>query len=68
MQYLDSAAFNKNRHPRSLVAKTKKGAGISFLEDKEGWHGKALGPEQLETALAELNPLDINLVGIVEKI
>jgi transketolase len=37
-----------------IVAKTKKGAGVSFLEDKEGWHGKALDPEQAKQALAEL--------------
>jgi transketolase len=40
--------------PTVIVAKTKKGAGVSFLEDKEGWHGKALDPEQATQALAEL--------------
>src|SRR5438067_8120578 len=37
-----------------IVAKTVKGKGVSFLEDKEGWHGKALDPEQAKQALAEL--------------
>jgi len=27
---------------------------VSFLENKEGWHGKALDPEQAKQALAEL--------------
>ena len=40
--------------PTVIVAKTKKGAGVSFLEDKEGWHGKALDAEQARAALAEL--------------
>ena len=40
--------------PTVIVAKTKKGAGVSFLEDKEGWHGKTLDPEQAKAALAEL--------------
>ena len=40
--------------PTVIVAKTKKGAGVSFLEDKEGWHGKALDAEQAKQALAEL--------------
>jgi transketolase len=40
--------------PTVIVAKTKKGAGVSFLEDKEGWHGKVLDPEQAKRALAEL--------------
>jgi transketolase len=40
--------------PTVIVAKTKKGAGVSFLEDKEGWHGKTLDAEQAKAALAEI--------------
>src|SRR5437868_1385936 len=40
--------------PTVIVAKTVKGKGVSFLEDKEGWHGKALDPDQAKQALAEL--------------
>lgn len=40
--------------PALVVARTRKGYGVSFLEDAEGWHGKALSPEQAETAIAEL--------------
>ena len=40
--------------PTVIVAKTKKGAGVSFLEDKEGWHGKVLDADQAKAALAEL--------------
>lgn len=40
--------------PKMILAKTKKGAGISFLEDKEGWHGKTLNQTELKLALAEL--------------
>lgn len=40
--------------PYAIIARTDKGHGISFLSGKEGWHGKALSPEQLEKALAEL--------------
>lgn len=36
--------------PAVILAKTKKGAGISFLEDKDGWHGKPLSHEDLEKA------------------
>ena len=28
--------------PTMIVARTLKGKGISFTEDKDGWHGKAL--------------------------
>lgn len=49
-------AFSKafETGPTVILAKTKKGAGISFLEDKDGWHGKPLSPEDLKKALAEL--------------
>ena len=40
--------------PTVIVAKTVKGKGVSFLEDQEGWHGKALDAEQARRALAEI--------------
>ena len=43
--------------PFAIIARTDKGHGISFLSGKDGWHGKALSPEQLEKALAELGPV-----------
>ena len=44
--------------PSVIVAATKKGKGVSFTEDKEGWHGKALKKgDELERALAELDPM-----------
>ncbi|MGH9393507.1 MAG: transketolase, partial [Terriglobales bacterium] len=41
--------------PTVLLARTLKGKGVSFLEDKNGWHGKALkAGEEADSALAEL--------------
>jgi transketolase len=40
--------------PTLIVARTRKGNGVSFLQDKEGWHGKPLTPAEAETAIAEL--------------
>jgi transketolase len=40
--------------PTVIVAKTLKGKGVSFLENKEGWHGKTLDSKQAEQALAEI--------------
>ncbi len=40
--------------PTAILARTVKGKGVSFLENKEGWHGKALDPEQAKKAIAEL--------------
>lgn len=52
--------------PFMIIAKTLKGKGISFLEDKEGWHGKALKKEELAKAAAELEPLDQAVRGTLE--
>ncbi len=41
--------------PTAIIAKTMKGKGVSFLENKEGWHGKALNSQQEEQALSELH-------------
>jgi len=47
----------KSKQPAVILAKTFKGRGVSFLEDQEGWHGKVLGKEELDSALRELpNP------------
>src|SRR5512139_3897678 len=35
------------QRPCAIIAKTVKGKGISFLENREGWHGKPLNPSQL---------------------
>lgn len=51
-------AQQTNGKPHAIVAKTFKGHGISFLENKDGWHGKALNKEQLEAALQELGNID----------
>jgi transketolase len=47
--------------PRALLAKTFKGKGVSLLENREGWHGKAIPKQDLPKALAELDkPLGPN--------
>ncbi len=42
--------------PLVILAKTYKGAGVSFLQDREGWHGKPLNKEEAAKAIAELQP------------
>ncbi len=53
--------------PIAIIAKTIKGKGVSFLENKDNWHGKALNNEQLQAALKELGSVDINLRGSLAK-
>jgi transketolase len=41
--------------PTMILARTIKGKGVSFVEGKEGWHGKPFKKgDELERALAEL--------------
>lgn len=52
----------KNK-PIMIIAKTIKGKGVSFLEDKEGWHGKSLSQDELKQALKELGHVDTQIRG-----
>ncbi len=40
--------------PTLVVARTEKGHGVSFLANREGWHGKALSEEEAARAIEEL--------------
>jgi len=51
--------------PTMIIAKTIKGKGISFLEDKNGWHGKALSKDEFEKALTELGKIDKSACGTI---
>ncbi|MCF0125717.1 MAG: transketolase [Clostridia bacterium] len=49
----DVARSVKNK-PTCIIAKTVKGKGVSFMENKAEWHGKAPNEEQYKQALAEI--------------
>jgi transketolase len=60
--------------PTMILARTIKGKGVSFVEGKEGWHGKTFKKgEELDRALAELetqfvpDPPGIDLVREIAK-
>ena len=40
--------------PTMILCKTTKGKGVSFMENKAGWHGKAPNAEEYEQAVKEL--------------
>jgi transketolase len=60
------AAESRGR-PAMIIAKTIKGKGVPFIEDKNGWHGKPLKKEDLGRALEALGPVDRNIRGDVAK-
>ncbi|MEK7518975.1 MAG: transketolase [Patescibacteria group bacterium] len=59
-------ALAKSNKPTIILAKTVKGKGVRFLENKNGWHGKALTKVQLAQALDELGKAQ-RIHGVVAK-
>ena len=53
-----------DERPLAIIAKTYKGAGVSFLQDKDGWHGKPLNKEEAAAAIAELAPSAKSGLGV----
>ena len=47
-------AKNVKEKPVCIIAKTIKGKGVSFMENKVEWHGKAPNEEQYKIAMEEL--------------
>ena len=61
-EILDAFDLAKNsKRPFVIIARTVKGKGVSFLENKEGWHGKALSREELDRAVWEIGRTDVKL-------
>ena len=42
------------KQPVAIIANTVKGKGVSFMENKAGWHGKAPNEEEYNQAMSEL--------------
>ncbi len=65
------AAFGEIREgtgqPTMIIAKTIKGKGVSFVEDKNGFHGKALSEDDLKKALGELGRVDRSMRGQIRR-
>jgi transketolase len=57
-------ALEQTEAPTLIVAKTKKGRGVSFLEDVDGMHGKPVSEDQEQAALEELGSTDDLLVEV----
>lgn len=51
---LESARVASARGPVAVIARTVKGKGVTFMEGKCEWHGKAPNDAELAQALAEL--------------
>jgi len=51
---LDKAAEMSDSGPVVIIAKTVKGKGVSFMENKAEWHGKTIEEQHYEAAMREL--------------
>lgn len=47
-------ATERNGKPKIIIAETVKGKGISFMENRAEYHGRALRPDEMEWARKEL--------------
>jgi len=56
------AAEKVTDKPTAIIMNTVKGKGVSFMENKCGWHGKAPGDEDYAVAVAELDAALAELV------
>ena len=54
VETLTKARAESANSPVAVVANTIKGKGVSFMENKYAWHGKAPNDEELALALSEL--------------
>ena len=68
-EILEALSLVRTMHgPSVILAKTLKGKGVSFIENKEGWHGRPLKPDELQKALRELGPMqDVDAKRLVRK-
>lgn len=55
----------ERKKPLMIIAKTKKGAGVKFMEDKDSWHGKPIPEKQLEEALRDIGEFDTSIKGTI---
>ena len=55
----DTAKQTKGE-PTIIIAKTVKGKGVSFMENKAEWHGQAPTKEQYDEAITELDTNEAN--------
>jgi transketolase len=61
------ASHGGGSKPLAILARTQKGAGVSFMADKDNWHGKPMDQAQSDRALAELGTDDAKIVGKIAK-
>jgi len=55
------------KKPVMIIAKTSKGKGVKFIENKDNWHGKPLDKKELARALKGLGQVNTRMRGSLAK-
>lgn len=66
LEEIDAAYLTASKikeKPTMIIAKTIKGKGVSFLEDAEGKHARAVTKEDLPQALLDIGDVDQTILG-----
>lgn len=58
LAYSWERAMTQEEKPTVIIANTVKGAGIPFMENQAGWHGKAPGEKEYKDAMEHLKKLE----------
>ena len=59
-------ALKSKGAPVMVIAKTIKGKGVKLMENKNGWHGRALKPDELRGALKDLGEVGKGVRGEIK--
>jgi transketolase len=59
LNILHLVAYSTDKRPKIIIARTLKGSGINLIQNREGWHGKALNKTQCIEALKEIGTADM---------
>ncbi len=54
------SALKENGKPCVIIADTKKGKGVSFMEDNYVWHSGSISEAQFQTGIADLEGCDMH--------
>ncbi len=60
-------ALNTTGKPIMIIAKTIKGKGVPPVEDRDGWHGKALDEDMVEKIFQEWGEIDTSIRGKITR-
>jgi transketolase len=56
----------KSSKPTLILARTLKGKGVQFIEDMDGWHGRALNTQELKIALKRIPEVEMPKIQILK--